>query len=435
MMFMRFRGFYFWPTLFLIGFLFTASLAQAAKNSTIANDQNRLQEIEKKLKVGRKKTEALKQKSKDIKQQLKSLRGDLVEAASRIQNNEDEVAVFSDKLKKMEQAANIKMAELKSRRVQLSRVLMGLQRVAQHPSEALAVGPMAPVDTVRSAILLRTIVPVIEAQALGLRDDLKSLTQSRVQAEQHKQQLALSVDNLARERARMRTLLGRKSRLQRRTTKEKNAQSRKVKRLGLEARNLRELMATLEKARLKRLTKAKEDARKFALRQKSRKSKTANQTASIVREVVPSRLKVKPLTGRPISKSKGRLSFPVVGRIAGRYGQISKQGVVRKGLTFVTLSGAQVTAPYEGKVVFAGKFKGYGRLLIIEHSEGYHTLLAGMKRIDVVLGQTLLQGEPVGIMGFKVKSNDTALYVEMRRNGRPVNPLSWLTSRGKKVNG
>jgi len=401
-----------------------------------SDSQLRLQAIEKKLKAGQEKSKALQQKAKAIGEDLKTLRRDLIRAASRIQRKEDEVTAFSAKLKKMQQAQAVKVLELKARRRQLSGVILGLQRVAQHPSEALAVQPMAPVDTVRSAILLRTIVPVIEARALGLRDDLKSLALARSEAEKQKQKLALAVDSLARERAEMRRLLGRKSRLQRRTVAESRAETRKITRLGQEARNLRELMATLEKARLKRLALEKENARKLAARQKSRKARAANKTAALVREIPPpGKRKSRPLTGKPITKVKGKLAFPVVGRIAGRYGQVSKQGVVRKGVTLLTLSGAQVIAPYEGKVVFAGEFRGYGRLLIIEHSEGYHTLLAGMKRIDVTLGQTVFEGEPVGVMGPEKEPGALALYIEMRKNGRPVNPLSWLASRGNKVNG
>ena len=94
---------------------------------------------------------------------------------------------------------------------------------------------------------------------------------------------------------------------------------------------------------------------------------------------------------------------------------------------------AQVIAPYDGQVAFAGPFRGYGLLLIIEHSEGYHTLLAGMARIDCTVGQRLLAGEPVGVMGQD--DAKPALYVELRHNGQPVNPLPWLTAHKSKASG
>ena len=126
--------------------------------------------------------------------------------------------------------------------------------------------------------------------------------------------------------------------------------------------------------------------------------------------------------------------MPAVGRISGQYGEPLPTGTSRKGLDIETRPGAQVVAPYDGKVVFAGPFRAYGLLLIIEHSEGYHTLLAGLSRIDATVGQRLLSGEPVGIMDPAADASPS-LYVELRRNGQPINPLPWLAARKGKANG
>jgi septal ring factor EnvC (AmiA/AmiB activator) len=117
----------------------------------------------------------------------------------------------------------------------------------------------------------------------------------------------------------------------------------------------------------------------------------------------------------------------VVGRIIGRFGQTLSTGLTRKGMRLQTASGAQVVAPYEGRVVYAGKFRGYGELLIIEHGEGYHSLLSGLARIDNTIGQWVVAGEPVGVMG-RPDSRKPVLYVELRRNGQPINPLPWLAA-------
>ena len=84
-------------------------------------------------------------------------------------------------------------------------------------------------------------------------------------------------------------------------------------------------------------------------------------------------------------------------------------------------------------MAFAGPFRGYGLLLIIEHSEGYHTLLAGMAQIDCAVGQKISAGEPVGVMGQD--DSKPNLYVELRRNGQPVNPLPWLMAQKSKASG
>jgi septal ring factor EnvC (AmiA/AmiB activator) len=111
-----------------------------------------------------------------------------------------------------------------------------------------------------------------------------------------------------------------------------------------------------------------------------------------------------------------------------------KTGLTRKGISIETGTGAQVVVPRDGTVVFAGAFKGYGQLLIIEHVGGYLSLLAGMARIDSAIGQQVLSGEPAGVMG-KPGNGPPVLYVELRREGQPINPLPWLATRKIKVNG
>ncbi|MBD3660928.1 MAG: peptidoglycan DD-metalloendopeptidase family protein, partial [Arenibacter algicola] len=135
-----------------------------------------------------------------------------------------------------------------------------------------------------------------------------------------------------------------------------------------------------------------------------------------------------------ISKARGRLPFPVVGRVVGLYGQPLEGNMTRKGLSVDTRPGAQVIAPFDGTVAFAGPFRGYGQLLIIDHGEGYHSLLAGLGRIDVSMGLAVLAGEPVAIMpGGEGSSGgdggESVLYVEFRRDNQPFNPLPWLASR------
>jgi septal ring factor EnvC (AmiA/AmiB activator) len=141
-----------------------------------------------------------------------------------------------------------------------------------------------------------------------------------------------------------------------------------------------------------------------------------------------------PESGRPIAKLRGTLPFPVVGRVVGRYGEESDSGLISKGITIETRPGAQVVAPHEGRVAFAGPFRGYGQLLIIEHGEAYHSLMAGFDRIDAVIGQLVFGGEPVGVMGYPDDGKPN-LYLELRRNNRPVDPLPWFAVSEAKVSG
>ena len=154
-------------------------------------------------------------------------------------------------------------------------------------------------------------------------------------------------------------------------------------------------------------------------------ARTAARTARAAATVSPS---------VSITKRRGRLPLPVVGNLVGRYGENLPSGLTRKGIDIAARSGAQVIATYDGKIAFAGMFRGYGQLLIIDHGDGYHTLLAGMTRIDMAVGQRVSTGEPVGLMGDG-GGDRPILYVELRRKGQPINPLPWLASRNDKVSG
>ena len=126
------------------------------------------------------------------------------------------------------------------------------------------------------------------------------------------------------------------------------------------------------------------------------------------------------------------------------FGSPDNVGGTEKGLSIATRAGAQVTAPCDGWVVYAGPFRSYGQLLILNAGGGYHVLIAGMERISVDLGQFVLTGEPVASMGsgppaataVTPGSNQPVLYVEFRKDGSPVDPSPWwAASEGEKVRG
>ncbi|MBT5458469.1 MAG: peptidoglycan DD-metalloendopeptidase family protein [Rhodospirillaceae bacterium] len=134
---------------------------------------------------------------------------------------------------------------------------------------------------------------------------------------------------------------------------------------------------------------------------------------------------------RPALVSGG---MPVLGRVFRRFGEPSKTGKNTRGISIRTRPGSTVVAPRNGRIVFAGPFRGLGNLLIIEYQAKYHLLLAGLARIDTDVGETVLAGEPVGMMTAS-QGAKSDLYVELRRNGQPINPLPWLAAGKPKVNG
>ena len=396
-----------------------AGIGAAAETKKPAgeNPDQRLKALEKAIDEGREKSRLLKDKALEIDNELARLRRDMVAAASIIQEQERRAAQVEMDLADLRAKEDAKFAHLKARRGQLAKVLVALERVARYPPEALMTQPIPPSDTVRSAILLLAVVPEIEARALRLRDDIDSLTAARREVAVKKGQLDQVTAGLEAERRRLAALFGQQTALKHRTLAQARAEMRRMNELAAQATDLRELLERVSKNRQQLAERARATAPKAGTDESPRP-----ETAPTV-DGLPAGL-----TGVPITGQRGKLPPPAVGRILGRYGEVSSTGLTQKGLTLETAPGAQVVAPYEGNVVYAGQFRGYGELLIIEHGEGYHSLLAGLSRIDSTIGQWVVAGEPVGVMG-RSETRRPILYVELRRNGQPINPLPWLAAQ------
>jgi len=215
----------------------------------------------------------------------------------------------------------------------------------------------------------------------------------------------LVANRLENQRSNMEKLMQQKSILQSHFKFESIEAKKKAEELGKKAKNLEDLLAKLETEKQNKLKKMADAATK----QKPILS-------------VPTLPSVK----GAFQKSLGSLPLPARGKIVQRYGDATLGGGNAKGLTMDTRPNAQVISPFDGTVLFAGEFKGYGNLIIIEHEDNYHSLLSGLNRIDCTVGQTVLTGEPVGIMS---NQQTNKLYMEFRQNGKPVNPASWFASK------
>ena len=128
--------------------------------------------------------------------------------------------------------------------------------------------------------------------------------------------------------------------------------------------------------------------------------------------------------------AKGRLRWPAAGVIAAAYGDTGSDGLALRGVQLKTRGAAQITAPWDGEIVFAGPFQGYGRLLILKPGEGYFVLIGGLARLDAAEGQHVLAGEPLGIGPAPGENGAAAIYIELRRNGAPVDPAKWFEPAG-----
>lgn len=412
----------------VLALLAVLAVGQPAVAQTVGDPGNQLQDVERKIQSQQAESERQKARADKLKAELAAVNAELVAAAKRAQDQEVQVIELEAELAGLEREAGQKSQQLRDRREQFSGVVMALTRIARFPTEALIAQSMPPEDTVRSAILLRAAVPAIETRAAGLQVELKELAVARVQVQERRGELQGAVERLRAEEGRIEAVRKQKAALRAEAISKSRAAQSKAQKFGREAKSLRDLMERLEIERKKAAAEAQQK------REAERLAK-ANSTLHVQPESAPVEQSqdVSGLSGiGSISKARGQLPFPVVGKLVGSYGQPMEGGLTSKGVSLETRGGAQVISPFDGKVVFAGPFRGYGQLLIIDHGEGYHSLLAGLGRIDTTIDQTVLAGEPVAKMLDGMGGDPggrPVLYVEFRRDNQPINPLPWLASR------
>ena len=375
------------------------AVAWAIAATAAEDDGARLREVEQGLVEGQDRAQALRAAAEALAAEVRALQGELVAAAKAAQDQEERLTALESELTDLEVGAALAGAELVRRQAQMAATLAALQRLSLQPPQALMLGPRRPVDTVRSAMLLRVAVPAVAARARGLRQEIEALRRMQDDIRGRREEMAGAVLGLQAERDRLGALVERKKGLQQTTAAEQRGAAERVAALAGEARDMRDLL--------------------------SRLAPPAAQPAAGLRLERPTDI-------RPFPAERAGLTPPARGRLIGRYGEARDTDLYSRGITIETRPQAQVVAPYDGRIAFRGPFRGYGEILIIEHGGGYHTLLAGLGRIDAVVGQWLLGGEPVGVMGPSA-GGSPKLYVELRRGGQPINPAPWLETPDSKV--
>lgn len=433
----------------------TATLA-AAPALAQAPDPAQLKAIERDLKQNESESQRLASESAATAREIERLRTDSIALAKEIQEQEYSLLVMENRIGEMEAVAAQASTTLERRDVQMREALLALQRLALHPADALTLNPLSPDDAVRTAILLRAALPNIKQSTTALQAELAELYRVRRAVEEQREQAAGVAAALIDKRKRMEATLTQRAVQQEKIALRSDEVISRTKKLTQEAQDLRALFAKLaeekakrdeaerkvaEKARAEKElaeAKAKADAAKLEAAQ----SKQAKEPQVAAARVAPPRAPAAPdevAVTRSFGKARGTLPYPVAGTLSAKFGEAADPtdtaGLRTKGITIKAAAGSQVIAPFDGVVAFAGAFRGYGQLLIIEHSEGYHTLLAGLGRIDGEVGQRVLAGEPVGVMATSETDGapSSSLYVELRRDGQPINPLPWLADRTGKV--
>jgi len=405
-------------------------------------DLNTLKQHDQELDAARAQQRAALEAQTKLKLEIEALGADrralsqqLIDTAARVRDVEANIEATHARLKPLDEREHIFKTSLDERRTVIVEILAALQRIGRQPPPALMVRPEDALQAVRTAIMLGAVVPEMRTQADALAGDLAELLRVRNDIDGENAKLSRDLATLAHEQLRLNMLIDERQQKQTAVEQTLDAQRQRAADLAHQVDNLKDLIAKLEQG----LDSA---TRQTRLNSRAIEEDATRPDLAALKD--PGRL----TPAVAFAANRGHLRLPVNGSRIREFGASDGAGGTQKGLSIATRSGAEITAPCDGWVVYAGPFRSYGQLLILNAGGGYHVLLAGMERISVDLGQFVLTGEPVAVMGAvlgggsQVSTAVTAgakqpvLYVEFRKDGTPIDPSPWwAANEGEKVRG
>ncbi len=353
------------------------------------------------------------------------LAADLIDTAERLRDTETGIRDAEIRLARLHENERRVRQSLRDRRVVLAEILAALQRIGRTPPPVILSHPDDAIAAIRGSVLAGALLPELRSKAEALAADLEALADTGREIDAGHQRLKVQYTALGEEEARIDILIETRARQQHETHSALLSEQNKAARLAAEAQTLNALIEKLETT-IGSASKAAEKARQLP--------ESASAAEAIKRFSDATRL----APAVRFSDARGLLPQPVSGQPVLAFGEDDGLGGRARGLSLETTPGARVVAPADGWVVYGGPFRSFGQVLILNAGDGYHVVLAGMVRIDATLGQFVLAGEPVAIMGTRQMASlgdvehtsaKAILYVEFRKDGKAIDPTPWWDDR------
>ncbi len=374
-----------------------AIILQGTAGTTLAQEQAALKAAKRQSDEAAERSTRLEQQAASARDEAEQARRRAAAVAARIQQAEADIEAAKARIAIIARMQRIQAARLAARQEPVVRLTAALQMMARRPLALALVQPGSVGDAVHMRAVLDQILPVIQQRTAGLRAELDRSRALRATA----QQAADSLNQAQTDRRSRQTMLAALETRKRVAARDYRAnaglESERALALGERARDIVDLMDRLEDAGDLR-------ERLAALSGPLPRPARPDQAGAAAPE------RSTGMGGPPPYR------LPVVGQLVTGMGEVNDSGVRSRGLTLITQPGAQAVAPTAGRVAFAGPYRGYGQILIIDHGQGWTTLITGLHRVTAQVGDMVRQGDPVGITG----AERPAITIELRRNGRPV---------------
>ena len=405
----------------LIPSIVIAITAVSVAQSQSAEDMSALEKNKLDIKASKSRKQALGKDIAEMEQELAALSVETSATARKMQNLEKEISGIKSQLLGLEDEERIKRSAITLRNKQVSTFLGIMMRMSKAPEESVLVMPYGIKEKVQATRALGMITGNMREEIEALSFELKQLDVLHNTIAQKREVLAKSRKTLENQRLELSKRIGKRKALMQSLHGETIEEQKRIASLVEQSKSLESLVGALEKARVTVFNKRFSDVGKPVL--KPEKLPARKKNMSIFSDEERSKIRNK---SRSFIDAKGRVAFPVMGTVLRGFGHKKGTNDTLRGIEINASPMAQVIAPFDGEVVFVGPFLEYGQMVIIRHSHQYHTLLAGFGAIDVEPGQFLLEGEPIGVMGRKGSSK--RLYMELRKDGKAINPRSWIAS-------
>jgi septal ring factor EnvC (AmiA/AmiB activator) len=373
----------------IIALTFSAAPVWAESAPVPARKTEALSQLKSRIETEISQQSDLKKKMSSAEDDLGTARKSLVKLSADLQTSQKTMTDLESRIKKLEGEEATLNTKIQSDYGSMGDLILAMERIRRMPTETLIIRPGAPLETAQSAILLRSILPGINARTAQMSADLERLRAIHISLDKDRTAALATAEQLKGQEKELQAMLKKRETLYRQTRSAYEIQAESVARMAAEAQSLEQLVARIERAEAE---KPKEE------KQSKRRS-----------------VKMPSLPG-------GRWAVPVQGNMTTGFGQQDSIGAKSEGIRISAGANALVTAPVAGVVRFAGPFRNYGNMVIIEHDKGFHSLMSGLSRIDTAVGRKISAGEPVGTLAGSGNGGPPTLYYELRHNGKPVDP-------------
>lgn len=370
----------------------------------VSETQRALSDARKEGEIARARAEKLEAEARRVSERVEKTAREAAALAARIQEMEAQIAGQEARMRIISQQREQLRAQLAEREQPLVRLTAALQRLSRRPPLLALLKPGSVRDAMYLRALLETMMPEVESRTAALKTEIEKGRALEQRASKAAADLRTSQAGLKSRRQQLVALETRQRLASRKASGVASRESERALALAEKARDLGELVDEVGK-------------------QGKLREKLAQLPGPILRpprpedsEVVDAGDFTAPPTGLP-----GYI-MPVAGRVVVGFGEEMTGTTRSRGIVLAVRPGAQAVAPAPGRVAFAGPYRGYGRIVIIEHDGGWTSLVTGLAQLDVAVGDQLVAGSPLGVAG----PGAPLVTVELRQNGEPVNPLQFL---------